>query len=133
MKFFNSCILPILPVLPRDHTYKAFFKKKRGPPRSHFISATKHFFQKTRTLESPLVICNVWSAGKTGRKSAEGILSKWPFSPIFFQIFKIVFLAEMGCLTHPSCPEKRIFPKYYQKYKKCSIIAEKKIYLNKAR
>ena len=114
MKFFNSCISPILPVLPACHTN------------------TKHFFQKTRTLESPLVICNVWSAGKTGRKSAEGILSKWPFSPFFFQIFKIVFLAEMGCLTHPSCPEKRIFPKYHQKYKKCSIIAEKKIYLNKA-
>ena len=64
-------------------------------------------------------------------KSAGVILSKLPFYPIFFQIFKIGFFAEMGSLMHPSCQEKIIFRKYYQNYKKSRVIAEKMIYLSK--
>ena len=64
-------------------------------------------------------------------KSAGLILSKLPFYPIFFQIFKIGFFAEIGSLVHPSCQEKRIFRKCYQNFKKRGLIAEKMISLSK--
>ena len=58
-------------------------------------------------------------------KSAGVILSKLPFYPIFFQIFKIGFFAEIGSLVHPSCQEKRIFRKCYQNYKKEDLLPKK--------
>ena len=106
VKISNSCVLPILPVLPACHTYKAFFSEKR-------------------TTENQNFICSVWSRGKTGIKSAYVILSKWPFYPNFRHFFKIRFLAEMGSLTHPSCPAKSIFQKDHKKYENVDLLRKK--------